>query len=117
MCVLSLFTLLLTLATPDARPERQTPAGAQVAAWLGAGLVTLGVAVEFTGQAGLDPRAPVTAWADAAPLNVVGGLGLMGAGLGFIIIAVLTTPWAQPPPVALWLDGHGAGLTVRWQLP
>lgn len=103
-------------ASPRSERVPRTRPGVQVAAWLGAALLTVGVAVEFTGQAGLDPRAPVTAWADAAPLNIVGGFGLIGAGLGFITIAAVLTPWGAPP-VALWLDGHGGGLVVRWALP
>ncbi|MFZ5441411.1 MAG: hypothetical protein ACOZQL_15490 [Myxococcota bacterium] len=103
-------------AEPPRTPAPQTPAGVQVAAWLGATMITLGIAVEFTGQAGLDPRAPVTAWAEAAPLNIVGGFALIGAGLGFVTIAAVRTPW-RAPPLALWLDGHGGGLVVRWALP
>lgn len=120
LLIASILTAPPAAGTAPASPRPLAPVtrpGVQVAAWLGAALLTLGVAVEFTGQAGLDPRAPVTAWADAAPLNIVGGFGLIGAGLGFITIAAVLTPWGAPP-VALWLDGHGGGgLVVRWALP
>lgn len=67
--------LALSLATEPPAIERLTPVSVRAMAFTGAGLVTLGVAFEINGLAGIDSRALVPEWREQATFNLAGGLG------------------------------------------
>jgi hypothetical protein len=85
-------------------------------AFIGTGLLAVGLMFEITGRAGSDATAPVLEWSAHAQADTVGGIALMSAGLCFITIAALLTPW-RPPPVALWISSRGAMVSIGAQWP
>lgn len=108
--------LALSLATEPPAIERLTPVSVRAMAFTGAGLVTLGVAFEINGLAGIDSRALVPEWREQATFNLAGGAGLIGAGLCLIAIAALLTP-RDIPPVIVWVTSGGAAVSLRFPLP
>lgn len=106
----------LTLAAEVPAVEPRSRPGVMVLAFVGAGMVTTGLAFEITGRAGSDPRAPVLELRANAQANLVGGLSLMGAGLCLITIAAALTRW-RLPAVSLWVTPDGARVAVGTKWP
>lgn len=119
--MVSVLPLLVVLtagadSTPANRPiEAPTRLAVKVLAFAGAGMITAGLGLEFTGRAGSDPRAPVPEWSKDAAFYSVGGIALMGAGLCVVTIAALLTPW-HFPSLAFSFSPSSASVAVavRW---
>lgn len=92
---------------PPARPA------VKVLAFIGAGLMGVGLGFEITGRAATDPRAPVLEWRSHAQSNTIGGIALIGTGLCLVTIAALLTRW-HFPSLALRAGPRGALITVSW---
>ncbi len=92
---------------PPARPA------VKVMAFLGAGLMTVGLGFEITGRAATDPRAPVLEWSSHAQSDTIGGIALIGAGLCLVTIAALLTRW-HFPSLALRADRKSALFAMSW---
>ena len=84
-------------------------------AFVGVGLLAMGVGFEITGLAGGSSVAPVSEWAATAHSNTVGGIALMSAGLCFITIAALLTNWL--PPKGVWVAASSGGVVVGGVFP
>lgn len=119
--MVSVLPVLLALTVgADSPPVDQpiavpTRPGVQALAWVGVGLIGVGLGFELTGRAGADARAPVPEWREHAAQYSVGGIALMGAGLCVVTIAALLTPW-HFPSLALGISPGGASVAVvvRW---
>lgn len=102
---------------PVNRPSVDEPSrpAIKVLAFTGAGLISVGLALELTGRAGSDPRAPVPEWSQNASFFSVGGIAMAGAGLCLVTIAALLTPWHLPSLAFSWSANSAAvAVAVRW---
>ena len=108
--------LAMTVAAEPVPVDRPVRPPVQVMAVIGTGFLAVGLMFEITGRAATDPRAPVLEWSKHAQADTIGGIALMSAGLCFITIAALLTPW-RLPPVALWVTPGGAMVSMGAPLP
>ena len=103
--------LAMTVAAEPLPVDRPVRPSAQVMAYIGTGLLAVGLMFEITGRAGADAKAPVLEWREHAQADTIGGIALMSAGLCFITIAALLTPW-RLPPVGLGLTTGGVMVVI-----
>ena len=90
--------LALALATEPVPVDRPARLEVKVAAFSGAGLLTLGVVFELVGRT------------QHSPHDTIGAVGLISAGLSLITVAALLTPWRIPNVALVLTPGGGVML-------
>jgi energy-converting hydrogenase Eha subunit A len=95
VCKLMTVVLALALAAEPVAVDRPARLEVKVAAFSGAGLLTLGVVFEIIGRT------------QGSAHDTIGAVGLISAGLSLITVAALLTPWRIPNVAIVPTPGGG----------